>query len=168
MASEQKTRANRENARASTGPKTACGRARSSRNALRHGLSVPVCALPAFSEEAQQLAADIAGAVATGEVKECARRVAEAQIDLDRVRDARRQLFEAPKYRQPNGTEPAAPHDELRETLDAKSQGLEKFMSILSEKAGQLLALDQYERRALSRRKFAIRAFDEVIVKVVK
>ena len=42
MATEKQIRANRENAKKSTGPKTAGGRARSSRNALRHGLSLPL------------------------------------------------------------------------------------------------------------------------------
>ena len=42
MATEKQLRANRENAKKSTGPKTSGGRARSSRNALSHGLSLPL------------------------------------------------------------------------------------------------------------------------------
>jgi hypothetical protein len=40
MATEKQIAANRANAKRSTGPKTAAGRARSSRNAYRHGLSL--------------------------------------------------------------------------------------------------------------------------------
>jgi hypothetical protein len=39
--------------------------------------------------------------------------------------------------------------------------GPHKFATILSQEAKHLLAMDRYERRALSRRKFAIQAFDE-------
>jgi hypothetical protein len=39
MASERQFEANRKNAKRSTGPKTRAGKARSSRNALRHGLA---------------------------------------------------------------------------------------------------------------------------------
>lgn len=41
-----------------------------------------------------------------------------------------------------------------------KPQGAEKFAYILSDRSLQLIAMDRYERRALSQRKFAIRAFD--------
>jgi hypothetical protein len=42
MASEKQITANRENAKKSGGPKTTAGRLRSSRNAFRHGLSLPL------------------------------------------------------------------------------------------------------------------------------
>ena len=61
MTSERKIRANRENARASTGPKTMQGRARAAQNHFRHGLSIPVHSDPAWSEEVQALARAIAG-----------------------------------------------------------------------------------------------------------
>src|SRR5262245_5306954 len=70
-----RTKANRANARASTGPKTDQGRAHSARNARRHGLSLPVLSNPALSEEVEPLARDIAGAGATQEILELASRL---------------------------------------------------------------------------------------------
>ena len=93
VTSERKIRANRANARASTGPKTAQGRARTARNALRHGLSLPVYSDPTLSEEVEALAREIAGPDATAEIQGLARQIAEAQIDLRRVRCARHQFL---------------------------------------------------------------------------
>lgn len=42
MATEKQIAANRANAKRSTGPRTVAGKLRSSRNALRHGLSLPM------------------------------------------------------------------------------------------------------------------------------
>jgi len=50
--------------------------------------------------------------------------------------------------------------EELERFVTSTPQGPQKFATILSQEAKQLLAMDRYERRALSRRKFAIRAFD--------
>jgi hypothetical protein len=56
---------------------------------------------------------------------------------------------------------PSAPMpDNVMKFLNSKPEGPYKFAAILADKTRQLLALDRYERRALSRRKFAIRAFD--------
>jgi len=47
MATEKQIAANRANAKRSTGPKTAAGKLKSSRNAYRHGLSGPLLSDPA-------------------------------------------------------------------------------------------------------------------------
>ena len=60
---------------------------------------------------------------------------------------------------------PRAPDISMEDLLSyllTMPQGPCKFATILSEDTKQLLAIDRYERRALSRRKFAIRALDEV------
>jgi hypothetical protein len=48
----------------------------------------------------------------------------------------------------------------LMKFVSSTPEGPHKFATILSEEAKQLLAVDRYERRALSRRRSAIRAFD--------
>ena len=171
-----KIHANRANARASTGPKTADGRARSAK--ARHALSLPVCSNPALSEAVETLAREIAGPGANAETQELARRVAEAQIDLRRVRYARHKLLSDaladPHYDswREKRKKMAVLRSLLRKNapdlpvenlvaLNSTPQGPHKFATILSQEAKQLLAMDRYERRALSRRKSAIRAFDE-------
>lgn len=179
MTSERKIRANRANSRASTGPKTALARARVARNALRHGLNLPIYSDTALSEEAEALAREIVGTDVDTERKEFARRIAEAQIDLRRVRHARHQLFSEtlsdPDYESgamqvnksaailrcmPVSGEHAPMPDGVMKFLNSTPEGPHTFATILSDKARQLQALDRYERRARSRRKFAIRAFD--------
>jgi hypothetical protein len=179
VTSERKIRANRANARASTGPKTARGRSHATRNALRHALSLPVSSDPFLSEEVEALAREIVGTDANVEKQQFAHRIAEAQIDLRRVRHARHQIVSQalsdPDYESQvmlrnkaalairilRRSDPDTPMpDEVVEFLSSKPQGPYKFATIVADKTRRLLALDRYERRALSRRKFAIRAFD--------
>ena len=83
MASEKQIAANRANALKSTGPRTAAGRARSSRNAYRHGLSRPVA--PDF-EVVESLARILVREAAGEDQLEAARALAVAQLELKRVR----------------------------------------------------------------------------------
>ena len=178
MTSDRKIKANRAKARASTGPRTAQGRTCASRNALRHALSLPVCSKLVLSEEVEALAREIAGPDANAETQELARQVAEAQIDLRRVRYARHQLLSdclSDQYydshanvqmkfkvvrRLLQGKGPDMSIEALEKFVTSTPQGPHKFATVLSQEAKRLLAIDRYERRALSRRKFAIRAFD--------
>lgn len=187
MISAGKTNSNRANARASTGPKTAQGRTRSASNAHRHGLSLPVLADPALSEEVEALAREIAGADASWEIQQVARRIAEAQIDVKRVRYARHKLlsdaigdadYDSPRAARkkskiaaylakrmvrltPESAQALMPFaDRILDYARSRPQGPQKLATILSDMTQQLAAMDRYERRAMARRKFAIRAFD--------
>jgi enoyl-CoA hydratase/carnithine racemase len=134
MTSPLKVKANRENAQASTGPRTAYGRACAGQNARRHGLSLSVVSVPALSQQAEALARQIADGSPNATIVELARRVAEAHVDLLRIRQARHDLF-------------------MRSVPDTGGNDA-------ADVTKQLVALDRYERRALSRRKFAVREFD--------
>ena len=93
MTSDRQQRANRANAKSSTGPKTAAGKARAAQNSFRHGLNVPVRSDPLLAAEIEAMARKISGPDGDAETMEGARRIAEAQVDLTRVRDSRRQLI---------------------------------------------------------------------------
>jgi hypothetical protein len=129
VATEKQIRANRANAKKSTGPKTAAGRMKSSRNAVRHKLSVP---LPDDVTTATTATTEVMVRLLvrdkTNEAQlAAATEVALAQQELLRIRAVR--------------TEMAA---QIRDLASADIETLRR-----------LAALDRYERLALSKRRRA-------------
>jgi hypothetical protein len=177
------------------GPLTAKGKARASQNARRHGLSRSVLRDRIATVEIEDLTRKICGsrpgsqtdkegakgidAAVDREFARIARRIAEAQVDLLRVRRARHDLisraFANPHFRPGKGLHAwirllakagellklgVALSQDMREAIEVKPRGAEKLALILSDASAELARMDRYERCALSRRKFAIREFD--------
>ena len=96
MTSQRQRAANRTNAAKSTGPRTKAGRAKASQNAWRHGLATALRSEPGVVEEIERIANAIVVEAGRPDLIEYARRVAEAEIDLRRVRRARETLTRLP------------------------------------------------------------------------
>ena len=97
MSSKRKTATNRNNAARSTGPSTADGKARASRNAYRRGLAVSVLNDPELSAEVERLARAIVGKRNGPYELVQARIIAEAEFDLLRVRAMRIKMIDSMK-----------------------------------------------------------------------
>ena len=94
MASERQIAANRRNARKSTGPRSGAGKKRASRNACRHGLTLSITSTAAFAKQLDKLVRKIAGDSEDAMVLERARAIAQADLELARVRRAKVALIE--------------------------------------------------------------------------
>jgi hypothetical protein len=81
MTTSRQQTANRENARASTGPRTPASQARAKRNARRHGLAARNRLSGGLANEVKALTHQIAGSDPNSAVLTAAGRIAEAQID---------------------------------------------------------------------------------------
>lgn len=127
MPSEKQIAANRANAKRSTGPKSAIGKLKSSRNALRHGLSCqlqPDAAPPEIETFAQALMVNGGN---EGQ-RLAATALASAQWELVRIRSVRARLMRA---------------------IDLSSTDVTELK--------RLVALDRYERLAHTKRRRASR-----------
>jgi hypothetical protein len=140
MTSKAKFEANRANGRRSAGPRTAAGKARASRNALRHGLNTPIEA------DHPQLAIIEAWALrfcnSQSTPTRHARAAAMAQAELSRVRAAKVTALRLAAER-------------IKADKRAPKAALTAQALIAS--LPDLLKLDGYERKARSKRDKAFR-----------
>jgi paraquat-inducible protein B len=89
MATVKQIEANRKNATRSTGPRTAVGKSKSSRNALRHGLSLPLIMDAAIKADLEELAR----LLANEDTNSMAAALHAAAAHLQRVQKIRRDML---------------------------------------------------------------------------
>jgi len=143
MTSTKQLSANKKNGARSRGPRSAAGKARSSGNALRHGLTSNLLNDSSARAEAESLALAIAGPNTSRARLAQAWTVAEAQLDLLRIRGAQVRLLDSAYFA------PAVPEGGGQAALSAE---------VLLEVMPQFVRWHDYERRVLSRLKRAMRA----------
>jgi hypothetical protein len=180
MTSEAQVAANRRNATKSTGPRSARGKNRVSRNALRHGLSLGLGHAEQWNKDLDQHARELANGCSDQITLGYARITAEADLELARIRRLKTNLVvhvtafgaldpprmtskgiirwlkqydeggDPPLSLAMEGIPPAMPVEEPERSVEA-------IRRVLPE----LLKLDRYERRAAARRDRALRRMCE-------
>ena len=145
MTSPAKIAANRRNARRSTGPRSAAGKARARRNAFRHGLTTPASLDHAAMDRIDNLVDALTIDVRSQLQFQLATVAAEAQVEIERVRQTKVTLVNR-AYAQLRGEGAGLLSSDERAAL------------AFTGKAEILMACERYERRAVSRRNRALRA----------
>jgi hypothetical protein len=178
MATQRQIAANRRNAGKSTGPRSSAAKKRSSRNAYRHGLTLSLTSSAAFAKRLDELARKIAGDSKSEIILQLAHAAAQAELDLARVRQVKVALIErvsalgaldAPQVfgslaeeirylksilsgrAPPTIPEPADP------LATMPTQEPERTAEAVRRTLPELIKLNRYESRAVSRRDRAIR-----------
>src|SRR6476661_9796139 len=145
MTSPAKIAANRRNARRSTGPRSAAGKARARRNAFRHGLTTPASLDHVAMDRIDNLVDALTIHVHSQLQFQLATVAAEAQAEIERVRQTKVNLVNRASA-------------QLREEGAGLLSAGERAALAFAGKTEILMACERYERRAISRRNRALRA----------
>jgi hypothetical protein len=140
MTSAKRIKANRRNAKSSTGPRTARGKSLASRNAFRHGLASVTLPVPKVSPQIELLAKAICGKGASQEQYELALNVAESQLMAFKVRAARAEVIERMrnvKVAQKEKKQDFPTAEEYAEGLLALERGKARPLTILFNRAAR-------------------------------
>ena len=160
MSSAKQIAANRKNAQKSTGPRTAAGKARASRNSRKHALSTISRSNPRFAPRIECIARAICPETANSGLWEQALIIGECATVLGCVQAERIALIEqllggtTARISDAQGAGTA----EL-EAPQCKPAPLRDELEAMGLAARGLNRLERYERRALSRRKRATETF---------
>ena len=136
-----KPKADQRNGRKGGGPRTAAGKMVSRMNARKHGLSKPVMMDRNLNKTAFDIAHAIAGRHANGAILGQALVVAECELMLQRIDQARVAAIELAKFKVPN---------------QANTTTTTELTSAFAEALPTLSGIERYERRAYSRKKRAL------------
>jgi len=145
MTSPAKIAANRRNARRSTGPRSAAGKARARRNAFRHGLATPGSLDHVAIYRIDNLVDALTIHVHSQLQIQLATVAAEAQAEIERVRRTKVNLVNRASA-------------QLREEGAGLLSAGERAALAFAGKTEILMACERYERRAISRRNRALHA----------
>jgi hypothetical protein len=180
LASEKQIAANRRNAQKSIGPKSERGKKRSSKNAFRHGLSIPVSAVESEAR-LKELSRRFARDAADAKILALAEKAADAQLELARVREIQTAMIERALIQ---GASRSGSLDSQMDDLshpfvqtdcqgamrgeslpleasvprpEGKEQEVRPFLDDISHILAELTKIDRYQKRAAGRRDRAIR-----------
>jgi hypothetical protein len=172
MTSDKKIAANRLNAKKSIGPRTQRGKSRASRNAWRHGWAVAKTGHSKASAHVESMAKAICGGHGPPALYEQVVIIAECEMRLLKLRAARvaaihRNRSVEPGARQPNelsGFPTTERCGAARSVVERAEPRQSEDMDELHGALPELVRLDHYERRAISRRNRAIRMFEAISI----
>jgi hypothetical protein len=178
VTSETKQRANRQNARASTGPRSAAGKARVAANARRHGLTIPLWFDHRYSTEIERLARRNLGQFLnpSPQLRAEARRLAQAELEFVRACAARRALLQplidseavySPRKKKNMwrfGGAVMRRRSRRLFLISGNPPTVEKLQLVLSDSAKELAGIERQERRAFAHLRRALQDFDTVCV----